>query len=80
MVNIWKDVVVFYKYVFFIFIDDLFFFYMRSIVVYFQGFIVCKEGGKICYEFYDLLKDEFDVYFIIGIIVFEGFYSVICGM
>lgn len=41
---------------------------------------MCKEGGKICYEFYDLLKDEFDVYFIIGIIVFEGFYSVICGM
>ncbi|XP_024388252.1 probable arabinosyltransferase ARAD1 [Physcomitrium patens] len=78
--NIRKDVVAPYKHVLPTFTDDSSSFHTRSTVVYFQGSIVRKEGGKIRHELYDLLKDEPDVHFTTGITASEGFHSATRGM
>lgn len=78
--NIQKDVVAPYKHVIPTFDFDDSSFHTRKILLFFQGAIVRKEGGKIRHELYRLLKDKPGVRFTTGNTALDGFQSATIGM
>ncbi|WOL18039.1 putative arabinosyltransferase ARAD1 [Canna indica] len=64
--NVDKDIIAPYKHLIKTFVNDSSSFNDRPTLLYFQGGIDRKGGGKIRRELYDLLKDEKDVHFSFG--------------
>ena len=78
--NIQKDVVAPYKHVIPTFQQDTNSFEVRTMLLFFQGAIVRKEGGVIRQQLHDMLKNEHGVHFVTGNTGSEGFRSATGGM
>lgn len=78
--NIRKDVVAPYKHVIPTFDQDTNAFQVRTMLLFFQGAIVRKEGGVIRQQLHEMLKNEHGVHFVTGNTGSEGFRSATSGM
>ncbi|KAL7134343.1 hypothetical protein ABFS83_11G020800 [Erythranthe nasuta] len=78
--NVEKDVIAPYMHVVRSYVDDSSDFGSRATLLYFQGSIYRKDGGRIRQELYYMLKNETDVHFSFGTVQNDGIKQATNGM